>query len=217
MEPQGLISFNLDDGWKSGFETALPIFDSEGIDTTYYVTTGQLGFDDFISSDDVASVASRGHEIGNHTMTHADLTQVSPGEVEQEILGAQLDLENLGVQAATFAYPYGASNGNVRSLVSQHFAGARGTDNGYIDHESDRYNLPSWDIGGMDFAEIQAIIDGAVAEKKWVVFIIHKLDVAGDPESISSEVLQEAIDYAQEQQMKFVTNSEGLAAMETIE
>jgi peptidoglycan/xylan/chitin deacetylase (PgdA/CDA1 family) len=209
-----MISFNLDDGWDSGFANGLPVFDAAGIHTTYYITTTHLGFEDFITSDQVASVAARGHEIGNHSRTHADLTQVSQQQAREEIFGAQEDLQALGYTPAMYAYPFGASNSTIQSMVGNAgLVGARGTDNGYIDALTNPYNLPSWDIGNKSFSEIQAIIDGAIAEKKWAILIIHKVDQNGDPESVSSEVLQETIDYVKEKNVEVVTNSEGLTRL----
>ena len=213
-----MVSFNLDDGWDSGYENGLPIFDAAGVKTTYYMTTDHLDYSDFITPEQLATVKASGHEIGNHTRSHADLTLITEAQAQEEVVGAKEALEALGIETSTFAYPYGASNTAVQDVVKNAgYAGARGTDDGYIDRLTNPMNLPSWDIGGMSFEQVKAIIDGAAAEKKWVILIIHKVDVAGDPESVSSEVLQQAVEYVQSQGVETVTNAEGLAKMSEIE
>jgi|GEM_PF-2355597 len=217
--PSGaLISFTFDDGWDSAFENGLSIFDAENIDVTYYMTTDHLQFPGFVTPEQLLDVKARGHEIGNHTRSHADLTLVSNEQAHQEIEGAKADLQALGIETTTYAHSFGATNATINDIVQNAgYIGARGTDNGYIDQNSDRYNLPSWDIGNMDFTQVQAIIDGAIAQKKWVVVIIHQVDVAGDPESVSSAVLQQAIDYVQEKNVEVLTMAEGFAKMGSIE
>ncbi len=213
-----MVSFNLDDGWDSGYANGLPVFDEAGIDTTYYITTTHLGFEAFVTPTELASVAARGHEIGNHSRTHANLTQISLQQMRSEILGAQQELQGLGYSPTTYAYPFGSSNTTIQSTVQNAgLLGARGTDNGYIDSNSNRYNLPSWDIAGMSFAQVQSIIDAAIEQDKWVILIIHQVDEAGDPESISSDVLRQAAEYVKEKNVEVVTNSEGLAQISTID
>lgn len=217
--PSGaLISFTLDDGWDSGYENGLPVFDAAGVKTSYYITTEHLEFPGFVTPEQLLDVQERGHEIGNHTRTHADLTQLSPEEARAEIETAKSDLAALGIAPTTYAHPFGATNDSINAMVADAgYAGARGTDNGYIDRNSNRYNLPSWDIASMNFAEIKDIIDGAIAQKKWVVLIIHQVDVPNDPESVSSAVLENVVEYVKDQNVETVTVAEGFARMESIE
>ena len=212
-----LVSFNMDDGWRSGYDNGLAVFDNANVKISYYPVSTYFTYPDFITTDMLKIVKDHGHEIGNHSRTHADLTTLSRRQASEEVYGARQDLAALGIQTTTVAYPYGASNAFVKNLVQEGgHAGARGTDNGYIDKNSDRFNLPSWDIGGMDFVQIKAIIDGAVDQKKWVILIIHKVDVAGDPDSVSSEVLKQAVEYVQSKNIETVTNAQGLARMSEI-
>ena len=196
----------------------MPIFDTEGVKTTYYVTPAHLDYPDFVTPEQLAEIAGHGHEIGNHTVNHADLTTLSSSAARAEVNGAKTTLTQLGYETSTLAYPYGATNASVENIVrNAGYIGARGTDNGFADKNTDRYNLPSWDIGGMTFADVQDIIDSTIAQKKWAILIVHKVDVAGDPESVDSAVLQQAIDYLQEKQVEMVTNKEGFAKLSEIE
>ncbi len=207
---RGMVAFTMDDGWDSGY-AALPLFDAAGIHVTYYMTTEHLAYEGFVTPDELKTVHARGHEVGNHTRSHADLTQLSRQQVRQEILAAQTALVDLGITPTTFAYPYGAVNQAVETAVrNAGILGARGTNNGYADQTSDRYNLPGWDVGGMTFVEIKAIIDGAVEQDKLAILILHKVGEANDPESISTETLSEVLAYIDTLSMETVTTSEAL-------
>jgi hypothetical protein len=62
------------------------------------------------------------------------------------------------------------------------------------------------------------VIDQAIAQKKWVIFILHKVDEgADDTESISSELLTQILDYTKQANIEVVTNSEGLSKLNEIE
>lgn len=209
-ERGGMVSFDLDDGWTSNYE-ALSIFDRAGIRVTYYPVSQYFGFEVYITTEQLKSVAARGHQIGAHSRTHADLTQLSESAARDEIAGSRADLQALGHSVSTFAYPYGALNPSVRKLAQQAgFSAARGTNHGYIDATTDRYNLPAYDIDGMTFAQVKDIIDGARAQNAWVILLLHKVDAQGDPWSISSATLQQIVDYVKAQNIETVTTAEGI-------
>lgn len=213
-----MISFSFDDGWDSGYANGLPVFDAAGVKATYYMTTNHLEYPGFVTPEELLDVKARGHEIGNHTQSHADLTTLTRQAARAEVNGAKEALAALGIAPTTYAHTFGATNDAIERIVKNAgYAGARGTDNGYIDANSNRYNLPSWDIAGMGFEQIKTIIDGAVDQKKWVILIIHQVDVAGDPESVSSDVLAQVVAYVKEKNIETVTTAEGLAQMGTIE
>jgi peptidoglycan/xylan/chitin deacetylase (PgdA/CDA1 family) len=213
-----LISFDWDDGWRSGYDKGLPIFDAAGIKTTYYVTSQYLAYPGFVKPDEVMSAKERGHEIGSHTRNHEDLTTLPQEQMEEEILGGKQDLVELNHDPKVFAYPYGAANAEVRDVVAGAFDGARGVEEGFNDKNSDRYILYSWNASTMTLEKAKEVIDQAIAEKKWVIFILHKVDEgADDTESISSELLEDILEYVNASNIEAVTASEGLARLSEIE
>jgi peptidoglycan/xylan/chitin deacetylase (PgdA/CDA1 family) len=51
-----------------------------------------------------------GFELGNHTLTHKDLSTLSKGEVQKEIAGIEDKVVSLtGTHTATLAYPFGSA------------------------------------------------------------------------------------------------------------
>jgi peptidoglycan/xylan/chitin deacetylase (PgdA/CDA1 family)/GT2 family glycosyltransferase len=71
-------------------------------------------------------------EIGSHTRTHPRLTAIPPDQARVEITGSKHDLEsNLGTPVTLFAYPFGATSSDIRTLVEEAgYLAARGVQPG---------------------------------------------------------------------------------------
>lgn len=64
-------------------------------------------------------VVEQGHEVGNHSWNHHDLTKLSPASIQQEINDTSLIIEStIGQKATAFRPPYGAANETVRSQTN---------------------------------------------------------------------------------------------------
>ena len=62
----------------------------------------------------------QGHEIASHTLHHCDLTQLSDGELFEQVIDDKHALEKMFGQKVTgFAYPYGNTNKKVKFLLNQ--------------------------------------------------------------------------------------------------
>lgn len=83
---------------------------------TWFVT-GQWALD---NPDLVQLVHADGHEIGNHTMTHPDLTTLPDAQVCEELNQADQVISNITGQTTRpyFRPPYGARNAHVRTLAA---------------------------------------------------------------------------------------------------
>jgi peptidoglycan/xylan/chitin deacetylase (PgdA/CDA1 family) len=60
------VSLTYDDALNSQLDNALPALERAGFKATFFLTEENIG----ARADDWVGVARRGHEIGNHTMTH---------------------------------------------------------------------------------------------------------------------------------------------------
>src|SRR5437868_5403453 len=142
--PQGkrvAVSLTFDDARLSQADAGIPILDAHDVRATLYVTVTAVRK----RLEQWRGAVARGHEIGNHTLTHPcsanfpwaqknALEDYSLGRMEEEITGASAQIADLlGVRATTFAYPCGQTfvgrGENVRSyvpLVAKHFNAGRG-------------------------------------------------------------------------------------------
>lgn len=66
----------------------------------------------------VQEIAARGHEIGNHSASHAHFTQISDAKIRQELASCSDKIEALtGTRPTLFRPPYGDYNSNVITIV----------------------------------------------------------------------------------------------------
>ena len=66
----------------------------------------------------VQEIARRGHEIGNHSDSHAHFTQISDSQIRQELDSCSDKIETLtGVRPTLFRPPYGDYNSKVITVV----------------------------------------------------------------------------------------------------
>jgi peptidoglycan/xylan/chitin deacetylase (PgdA/CDA1 family) len=115
--PPGLVALTFDDGMDDNHEFVLPILAELGIRATVYVITGLIGKPNpwmakdsgarMMTAEELRELVSAGFEIGAHTMTHPDLSQLDYETCLRESRDSRQALERLlGVGIRTFAYPY---------------------------------------------------------------------------------------------------------------
>ncbi|MCM3637193.1 polysaccharide deacetylase family protein [Sporosarcina luteola] len=69
-------------------------------------------------SDIVNEIKDAGHELGNHTWTHADLTKLEPERIAKEIDKTSAIIEDVtGQKVEAFRPPYGAVNDTVHNIA----------------------------------------------------------------------------------------------------
>jgi len=72
------------------------------------------------------SLISNGWEIGSHTRTHPNLTQLSESQLNDELRTSKEFLEAvLSTKVVSLAYPYGAYNDRIKSMAAKSYEFAR--------------------------------------------------------------------------------------------
>lgn len=80
----------------------------------------QFPYAEIMHWEHAADAIRRGFSIGSHTVTHPNLTVLSPGEIERELEGSKRAIEsNLGTRCLHFCYPYGAHTAEIASRVGR--------------------------------------------------------------------------------------------------
>ena len=189
------ISITFDDGFESAYTKALPILDKAGIKGTWYIITKSLGQSGYMTAEQVKALAADNQEIGGHTRTHPHLPRLTLEQQENEIAGSRQDLLALGIDAKSFAYPYGERNDDSLTAVeAAGFTSARTTDQNLPGRN--RYLLQGYSIGsGTTFEEIQYAITRAQSRGGWLILTFHRIDDDGSPISAPSKLLQQTVDY----------------------
>jgi len=190
------LSLTFDDARQSQLDRGLPILDAHGVRATFYVTPENMR----PRLDDWRAAVTRGHEIGNHTLTHPcsgnfpwsrhkALEECTLEQMEEELLGANRVIEELlGVTPTTFAYPCGETfvgrGEGVKSyvpLVARSFLVGRGV-------YDTRHNDPAFcDLAqvtcctadGATFEELKELIDSSAEQGGWLILCSHEVGDEG--------------------------------------
>jgi peptidoglycan/xylan/chitin deacetylase (PgdA/CDA1 family) len=163
----------FDDGCFDNYEVALPVLERFGIKATFFVVTGLLGGSLITSygnvrlmgSNEIRELASLGHEIGAHSVSHLKLTQVPLERARKEIGDSKHFLEDLiGKEVISFAYPKGAWNETLKEEVRQQgFRYAVTIQEGLVSDHSDWLALPRvWISPSLSLGSFAAKLSPAV-------------------------------------------------------
>jgi peptidoglycan/xylan/chitin deacetylase (PgdA/CDA1 family) len=116
--PARTFVITIDDGHDDGFTDAFPILRRYRDVATYFIVTGRLNHPGNLTDVEVERLASAGMEIGDHTVSHADLPILPIAAAQRQIeIAAETIARLVGDRPTSFAYPYGAADVSVAGLV----------------------------------------------------------------------------------------------------
>ncbi len=160
---QGKVcGITFDDGYVNNLDHALPVLKQHGFSATCYLVSSQLGgsnvwdHDKGIAPQQLMSAAQArqwiagGQEVGAHTQTHADLTQLPAPAAYEEIALCKRQLEEAtGAAVQQFCYPYGHYQPqHVEQVRQAGYAGATTTARGRAVAGSAVWELPRVPVMG---------------------------------------------------------------------
>ncbi len=125
------VLWTFDDGFEGVYRYAFPLLERWGIRGFVFVVVGAIGTWNHwdasfgrpirhLSKEELLALHRAGWQIGSHSLTHPDLTQLSPEELRQELIESKARLEDLlGTEVSAFCYPFGRWNLRVREAVQE--------------------------------------------------------------------------------------------------
>jgi len=213
---QGMISIDFDDGQMSSYTSGIPILNAAGLKSTQYIVPGYINTFDYVTTSAVLDMLAHGHEIQNHTMTHQNLTLLTPAQALNEITGATTFLNSLGASVTSIAFPYGAYNSSVTDTAKQAgLLSARTTVDGSNLKNTDPFALKSHvvDMSKDTVTSLEALIDKAVIDKTWLILLFHEVNNSGWGLAIKPNQFRTLTNYLVQHSIPVVTVSQGLAQM----
>ena len=112
------VAITFDDGCETDLLCAAPILGAAGFHATFYVTASFLNQPGYLSTPQLRELYSSGFEIGCHSMTHAYMNDLSPQQLQVEVVDARSKLEDaIGSQVVHFSCPGGRYNNRVIATV----------------------------------------------------------------------------------------------------
>ncbi|MFX1340927.1 MAG: polysaccharide deacetylase family protein [Promethearchaeota archaeon] len=205
------VSLTFDDGFISQITNGFPLFNKYKINVTFYVSPYHLKRRITAWKD----ALKRGHEIGNHTMSHPctgnylfsknnALENFTLEQIENELDKANDYINSLlDIVPRNFAYPCGQKfigrGINVKSyvpLIAKKFFTGRG----YLDESSndplfcDFSQLLGIGSDGKTFDELIKLIDYTKKLGQWLILVGHKIKESG-AEATFISVLEKLCEY----------------------
>ena len=94
----------------------MDILDKYKVHVTFFMTGG------WVESypDDVKMIASRGHDLGNHSQNHKQMSQLSAEECKEELMAVHNNVKELtGKEMTLFRPPYGDYNDTLVTAAKE--------------------------------------------------------------------------------------------------
>lgn len=198
----GAVSFTFDDGYNQLDALKSYLNSNSDVKVTFFIT-GAMG----AGSGDMSgylNMAKSGHEIGNHSKSHNDMTK--GGDLTAETSGWKSSLLSKGVsEVYSFATPYCASNNNVANAINndhianRNCAGAKyygwGTEPAWMDISSNCYTN-----GSANTSSAKNNMGTAKTQKSWTVQLNHGVGVS-DQYGIATNDMTSIMDEAKKQSL----------------
>jgi polysaccharide deacetylase family sporulation protein PdaB len=182
------IALTFDAAWgDEDTEEIMSILEQHNVHVTFFMTGGWV--DSY--PDDVKMIYSKGHELGNHSENHKNMSQLSSDEIEAELQSVHDKVKELtGYEMKVFRPPYGDYDDEVVTTVN---------DIGYA--------CIQWDVDSLDWKDygVDSIIQ-TVCEHKHLsngsIILMH------NGAKYTAQALDTLLTNLEEQGYQFVTVSE---------
>ncbi len=131
------VSLSFDTAWgNEDIQTVLDILDKQEVKATFFMTGEWI--DKY--PEDVKKIAKAGHDLGNHSENHKQMSQLSADQSKDEIMMVHDRVKKLtGIDMSLFRVPYGDYNNTVIGTAR---------DSGY-------YTI-QWDVDSQDWKDYGA-------------------------------------------------------------
>lgn len=142
------IALSFDAAWgNEDTKKILEILKKNDVHVTFFMTGGWIEK----YPDDVKAIAKAGHELGNHSENHKQMSKLSAEECKEEIMKPHDKVKNLtGEEMRVFRPPYGDYNDTLIEAV-----------------ESCGYHAIQWDVDSLDWKDygVDSILDTVLNHK----------------------------------------------------
>lgn len=185
-EPKIALSF--DAAWgNEDTKKILKVLKEKNVKVTFFMTGG------WIESypDDVKAIAKDGHELGNHSENHKQMSTLSAEECKKEIMAPHEKVKKLtGVDMTVFRPPYGDYNDTLIGCVQEC-----------------SYHAVQWDVDSLDWKDygVDSIINTVLGHKhlgNGSIILCH------NGAKYTAQALPKLIDGLKEKGFTFVTMSD---------
>jgi peptidoglycan/xylan/chitin deacetylase (PgdA/CDA1 family) len=112
-----IVSLTFDDTFAN-HAAAADVLAQRGLRGTFYVNSGRIGLAGYLTRDQLLAMQAAGHELGGHTVSHANLATLDEAEMRRQVCNDRVALLDAGVAATSFAYPFSGQDATARQVVA---------------------------------------------------------------------------------------------------
>lgn len=192
--PENVVALTFDDGPTPEFTPGiLALLDQKAVKATFFL----IGSEAEANPDQTRAIIAAGHELGNHTFTHPDMTLASEETASTEVEKTDAALRAAGWSGdILFRPPFGKKLWGLPLYLAKH----------------DRTTV-TWDVEPESFDDVAASADGITAHvlketRPGSIIILHLMYPSRET---SRQALPQVIDGLRARGFRFVTVSELLA------
>lgn len=193
----GAVSLTFDDGDRTHLERAIPLLEAHGLRGTFYHCPRDENYRERYAP--WLPAHERGHEIGNHSLSHTcsrnfSDTPGAPGletmtleEIEADIVEAERRLQEMFPRGSrSFCYPCymthvgeGLNRQSYVPVVARHFvAGCAAGEYGFANHavNSDLACVARQPCERMTGPELVGFAERAARQGRWMIYAFHSIE-----------------------------------------
>ena len=122
--PDKSVVLTFDDGFEDFFAVVAPQLRERKLPATVFVITERAegkfipNGESFLNWSEIQALAAQGVDIGSHTCSHSNLTEMSPSEATKELRESYERLESrVGRSQLALSYPFGQMSESIAGLA----------------------------------------------------------------------------------------------------
>lgn len=221
----GMVTFIFDDGHKTFYDNAYPLFEEKGYDAAIAVDTlGQtLRRGDRMSWQNISEMEESGWEVMSHSVTHQRYDESSRIRVALELFLSKVQLEILGYEVNQYVAPMSTYPLDEHKDLLDRFYDASYTTyknpkelpiEELVLDEFDTNEMYRVNMEGKSPEELINYVDFADKNDVWIVFYEHQ--IGGEDNYTKTETLSELLNYIDDIEIDVRTGSDAIEQLSKI-
>jgi peptidoglycan/xylan/chitin deacetylase (PgdA/CDA1 family) len=122
LAAQGGLLLSFDDDYTASWERHFDLFEKYNAKVTFFIYGSQTP----PAGSFCAKALNRGHDVGYHSLSHADLRKMSRVEMYREAVEPLKSFRDAGLLLSSFAYPFGFYEPWMHEVLLRSFGTLRG-------------------------------------------------------------------------------------------
>ncbi|MGO2355983.1 MAG: polysaccharide deacetylase family protein [Marinomonas foliarum] len=157
--PEKAVAISFDDAYRNIYQAGFPVLKERNFPFTVFINTEPVERKSrsFLTWEQMKEMEKSGGVFANHTISHPYMLRKEKGETDDAWMSRMTNevdtvegllVKYLGSSPKMLAYPYGESNGQIRSMMKERGIMAFGQQSGVVSADSDFENLPRFPASG---------------------------------------------------------------------